>query len=62
MNHEHLAALIGASLFVILSSSVAYKLTSAIVPTQRYGCPTRFGLLLHGLVFGLLFLLLEKHI
>lgn len=62
MNHEHTAALLGASLFIILSSSAAYKMTSVIVPTKRYGCPTRFGLLLHGIVFGLVFLLLEKHI
>ena len=62
MNHAHLAAILGASLFVILSSSVAYKLTSVLAPTARYGCPTRLGLILHALVFGILFALLEPHI
>lgn len=62
MNHAHLAAIAGAALFVILSSSLAYRLTSIVAPTQRYGCPTRLGLILHAFVFAILFALIEPHI
>ena len=47
--------------FIILSSSQMYKLTSIILPTAVNGCQTTFGLVLHSFVFliaiyGLMFL------
>lgn len=62
MKQAYTLALLGGSLFVILSSSVAYTLTDTILPTQKYGCPTRLGLLVHAIAFIGLFMLLQKHV
>lgn len=57
------APLLAVALFIILSSSTAYRLTNATgLPTQKYGVPTRLGLILHSIVFYVLFMLLEPHI
>lgn len=54
------SSLLAVALFIILSSSTSYKLTSAIgLPTQKYGVPTRLGLILHAIVFYILFSVLE---
>jgi hypothetical protein len=59
MSHSNLLAV---ALFVILSSSTAYRLTNATgLPTQKYGAPTRLGLILHSIVFFVLFTLLDRH-
>lgn len=56
------SGLLAVALFIILSSSTAYKLTSAVgLPTQKYGAPTRLGLILHAIVFYILFTVLEQH-
>lgn len=58
----HQSALLATALFIILSSSTAYTLTSATgLPTQKYGAPTRLGLILHAIVFYILFVLLDSH-
>lgn len=60
MSHSSILAV---ALFVILSSSTAYRLTNATgLPTQKYGAPTRLGLILHSIVFFVLFTLLDRHV
>lgn len=56
-------SLLATALFVILSSSTSYKLTSAVgLPTQKYGSPTRLGLLIHAAVFWVLFGVLQPYV
>lgn len=56
-------ALLATALFVIFSSSTSYKLTSGLgLPTQKYGSPTRLGLLIHAAVFWLAFVLLQDRV
>lgn len=62
MNRSASLPLLGGSLFVILSSSLAYQLTNRILPTQRYGCPTRLGLVVHAIAFVLLFTVLQTRV
>jgi len=55
--------LLAVALFIIFSSSTSYKLTSSLgLPTQKFGTPTRLGLILHALVFGVLFALLQNKV
>jgi hypothetical protein len=54
-------SLLTTFVFVVLSSSQMYKLTSKILPTSNNGCQTSFGLMVHSVVFliaiyGLMFL------
>jgi hypothetical protein len=63
MHHKYTYPIIAAVLFIILSSKPVYSITNSLIPgveTQRYGAPTRFGLVLHGVVFSILFVLLRK--
>jgi len=60
MSHS---VLLATALFVILSSTTSYKITSSLgLPTQKYGTPTRLGLALHALVFYVLFMLFDRHV
>jgi hypothetical protein len=60
--------IVTAALFIIISSKVVYNVTSKITEavvgqkTINYGCPTRFGIVLHGIVFSLLHLLSHKFV
>jgi hypothetical protein len=46
--------LLPTALFVILSSTPAYRLSNTLVRTHRYGQPTALGVLLHAAIFALL--------
>lgn len=47
--------LLPTALFVILSSTPAYRLSNTLVRgTHRYGQPTALGVLLHAALFALL--------
>lgn len=55
--------LLAVALFIIFSSSTSYKLTSSLgLPTEKHGIATRFGLILHSIVVGLLFTLLQNKV
>ena len=46
-------SLYSALIFFMISSPQMYKLTSKIVPSAIYGCPTPLGLVIHTFVFML---------
>jgi len=57
------ASILAIALFIIISSKPVYTLTNSLLPnieTQRYGAPTRVGLVIHAVVFALTFTWLKK--
>ena len=55
-NQKWMVITILAVLFIILASPASYKLTKrlGLKSTTSNGCPTKLGLVLHGVVFALL--------
>jgi hypothetical protein len=57
------STILAIALFIIISSKPLYTLTNSLLPnieTQRYGAPTRVGLIIHAVVFALTFTWLKK--
>jgi len=57
------STILAIALFIITSSKPVYALTNSLLPnveTQRYGAPTRIGLIIHAVVFALAFTWLKK--
>jgi len=57
------STILAIALFIIISSKPVYALTNSLLPnieTQRYGAPTRVGLVIHAVVFALTFTWLKK--
>jgi dimeric dUTPase (all-alpha-NTP-PPase superfamily) len=46
-------SLYSALIFFMISSPQMYKLTSKVIPSANYGCPTPLGLVTHTFVFML---------
>jgi hypothetical protein len=52
--------LLPTALFVVLSSTPAYRFTSALgLQTHRYGQPTPLGVVVHAAIFALLLALVS---
>ncbi len=63
MHHQFTYPIVAALLFIILSSKTMYSFTNRLLPnieTEKYGAPTRAGLVLHAVVFSILFYLLRR--
>jgi len=63
MHHKFTYPIVAALLFIVLSSKPVYAITNSVVPgieTQKYGAPTRVGLVLHAVVFSILFYTLRR--
>lgn len=55
MLRKMVCVLVAMLLFVVVSSPFVYKLVNKVLPVSDVsGCPTKVGLLVHSLVFGLL--------
>lgn len=57
------SSILAIALFIIIGSKPVYALTNSLLPhveTQRYGSPTRIGLIIHAVVFALAFTWLKK--
>jgi hypothetical protein len=60
-------AILLAALFVIISSKTVYGVTNLLtstvgLPTQQYGAPTTFGVVLHAIVIAWLYSVSSKMI
>lgn len=63
MFNKFQSTFLAIALFIIISSKPVYALTNSLLPnieTQRYGAPTRVGLIIHAVVFALAFTQLKK--
>lgn len=65
MHHKFTYPILAAVLFIILSSKPVYSITNTLIPgveTQKYGAPTRLGLVMHAIVFSILFVLVRRFV